>query len=168
MKELRKHVLQWAHDKGIMEKARPVKQLLKTQEEMLELMIGIEDENIDEIKDAIGDVIVTLIIFSEMKEIDPFYKSSVSNISTPTKEGLNSIQKRLMYQSVLLWGYEKMYPDSNSIDKKIAIEEIMDCLTALALYYNTSVIECLKLAYIEIKGRTGKMINGTFVKDTAK
>jgi hypothetical protein len=28
-----------------------------------------------------------------------------------------------------------------------------------------SLEECLQCAYEEIKGRTGKMINGTFVKD---
>lgn len=30
----------------------------------------------------------------------------------------------------------------------------------------TTLEECLALAYAEIKGRTGKMIDGTFVKDT--
>ena len=29
----------------------------------------------------------------------------------------------------------------------------------------TTLEECLALAYSEIKGRTGKMVNGTFVKD---
>ena len=29
----------------------------------------------------------------------------------------------------------------------------------------TTLEECLELAYAEIKGRTGKMIDGTFVKD---
>ncbi|EON84621.1 pyrophosphatase [Staphylococcus epidermidis 36-1] len=38
-------------------------------------------------------------------------------------------------------------------------------LIILAQQHNMSLEECLQCAYEEIKGRTGKMINGTFVKD---
>jgi hypothetical protein len=35
----------------------------------------------------------------------------------------------------------------------------------LADLYNTTLEECLNLAYNEIKNRKGRMINGKFVKD---
>jgi len=38
-------------------------------------------------------------------------------------------------------------------------------LIILAELHDSSITECLKHAYNEIKGRTGKMIDGTFVKD---
>ena len=95
--ELEVCVKQWAEEKGILEKATPLKQALKTQEEVLELLNAIVDNDKMEIEDAIGDILVTLIILAEMKEV--------------------------------------------------------------------TLEECLNGAYDVIRKRTGKMINGQFVKD---
>ena len=48
------------------------------------------------------------------------------------------------------------------------IDGIGDCvvvLTNLAHLCDTSIEECIEIAYNEIKGRSGKMVNGTFKKD---
>ena len=45
------------------------KQALKTQEEVLELLNAIVDNDKMEIEDAIGDILVTLIILAEMQEV---------------------------------------------------------------------------------------------------
>ncbi len=95
--ELEVCVQQWAEEKGILEKATPLKQALKTQEELTELLNAIVDDDQPEIEDAIGDILVTLIILAEMKEV--------------------------------------------------------------------TLEECLNGAYDVISKRTGKMINGQFVKD---
>jgi len=53
-------------------------------------------------------------------------------------------------------------------DKPEIIDGIGDCvvvLTNLAHLCDTSIEECIEAAYNEIKGRTGKMDNGTFKKD---
>ena len=42
----------WAEKKGIMEHGTPIKQLLKTLEEITELHAAIEDNNLEEIIDA--------------------------------------------------------------------------------------------------------------------
>ena len=60
-------VLQWAKDRQIFAKATPYKQALKTLEECGELLHSIGQYNEAEIKDAIGDIIVTLIIQAEMQ-----------------------------------------------------------------------------------------------------
>ena len=52
----------WADKKGILEHGTPAKQLLKTLEEITELHTAIEDDDIEEIIDAIGDVVVTLVV----------------------------------------------------------------------------------------------------------
>ena len=39
-------------------------------------------------------------------------------------------------------------------------------LNVLADMYNTSLNECLELAYNEIKDRDGETINGTFIKSS--
>lgn len=93
----KENVIQWAHDKGIMSKATPMKQALKTLEECTELLHAIQDNNPHEIKDAIGDILVTIIIQAEMNSMD--------------------------------------------------------------------IEDCLQSAYDIISKRTGKMLNGTFVKD---
>ena len=48
---------------------------------------------------------------------------------------------------------------------KDGIGDTVVTLIILAQQHNMSLEECLQCAYEEIKGRTGKMINGTFVKD---
>ena len=53
-------------------------------------------------------------------------------------------------------------------DEPEIIDGIGDCvvvLTNLAHLWDTSIEECIEAAYNEIKGRTGKMDNGTFKKD---
>jgi len=95
--ELESAVEKWAEDKNILNKSIPIKQAMKTQEELTELCNAILDNNSHEIKDAIGDIMVTLIIQAKMQ--------------------------------------------------------------------NFKIEECLESAYNVIKNRTGKMINGQFVKN---
>lgn len=90
-------VIKWAEDRGIFEKATPLSQLGKTEEEVTELETALCSEDLPAIRDAIGDITVTLIIQAHM--------------------------------------------------------------------HGLSLGSCLHAAYEEIKNRTGKMINGVFVKD---
>ena len=93
----KENVLQWAKEKGILDKSNPLKQHEKTQEEVDELKQALIDNNMPEIIDAIGDILVTLIIQAQLNNLD--------------------------------------------------------------------IEDCLEHAYNVIKTRTGKMIDGTFVKD---
>jgi NTP pyrophosphatase (non-canonical NTP hydrolase) len=95
--ELEVAIEQWAKDKGILDNATTMKQAEKTHEEVLELISAIDEDNREEIKDAIGDIVVTLIIQAKMQGM--------------------------------------------------------------------TIEECLNAAYDVISKRTGKMINGQFVKD---
>ena len=67
--KLEKQVEQWAKDKGILDKATPMAQALKTLEETTELLIAINNNDRDEIIDAIGDIMVTLIIQCKMQDL---------------------------------------------------------------------------------------------------
>ena len=96
-------VRQWGFDKGILgheptQKARRA-QALKTVEEVQELLEAIDADDRDAARDAVGDIVVTLIMQCELWET-----------------GLGS---------------------------------------------------CIYDAFQEIKGRTGKMVDGQFVKDVA-
>ena len=95
--QLESLVVEWAANKGILEKATTAAQANKTMEECQELIDAIQDDNRDEISDALGDILVTIIIQAKMQ--------------------------------------------------------------------NMSLVECLEGAYNVIAKRTGKMVNGQFVKD---
>jgi NTP pyrophosphatase (non-canonical NTP hydrolase) len=95
--ELEALVIVWAHQKGILDNGTPFAQCQKTLEEVNELRYAIANDDRAEIIDALGDILVTIIIQSEM-------------------QGLN-------------------------------------------------LVECLESAYNVISKRTGKMVDGTFVKD---
>ena len=76
MNELIEKTRQWFHDKGIIANSTPLKQLEKTQEELIEIRDavirheyaegGTEEFKRNEIKDGIGDTVVTLIGVCEM------------------------------------------------------------------------------------------------------
>jgi NTP pyrophosphatase (non-canonical NTP hydrolase) len=97
--ELNALVIAWAAQKGIFEKGTPIAQAGKTMEECTELMVAVAFDNKEEIKDALGDILVTIIIQAEMQEM--------------------------------------------------------------------SLVDCLESAYNIIAKRTGKMVDGKFVKDVS-
>lgn len=65
--ELEALVIAWATQKGILEKGTTMKQAEKTHEEVLELISAIDEDNREEIIDALGDILVTIIIQAEMQ-----------------------------------------------------------------------------------------------------
>lgn len=95
--ELESLVIAWAEQKGIFENGTYRAQALKTLEEVQELQEAIENEDRDEVIDALGDILVTIIIQAEMHEL--------------------------------------------------------------------SLVDCLESAYNVIAKRSGKMVDGQFVKD---
>lgn len=151
-------VIKWADKKGILQNGTPYKQLLKTGEEILELLHAIEDNNLDEIEDAIGDIVVTLIIYAEMKKIT--CKRDFKNYSFKADD---TAAHRLVTDYSVLLQTEKF---GKSLKPIIDMHEMMMIkLHHIACKYNFNIWECLKTAYNVIKNRNGKMINGTFVKD---
>jgi NTP pyrophosphatase (non-canonical NTP hydrolase) len=61
-------IRQWAHDRNLIEGTDAKTQCLKTMEELGELARAINKNRIDDIRDGIGDVIVTLVIIAEQYE----------------------------------------------------------------------------------------------------
>lgn len=97
MKQLIKKIEKWAEDRNLILGSNPKSQAEKTMEECEELLQAISDNERYEIKDAIGDIVVTLVIQCKMQGFD--------------------------------------------------------------------FIDCVESAYDVIKDRTGRMIDGKFVKD---
>ena len=67
---IKDRIIAWAEDRGILEKATPQSQMLKTVEEVGELANAIATKNQVEIVDAIGDIVVTLVIQAELNGLD--------------------------------------------------------------------------------------------------
>jgi NTP pyrophosphatase (non-canonical NTP hydrolase) len=65
--ELEALVLAWATQKGILENGTAIAQAGKTIEEVNELVEAIIKDDREEIVDALGDILVTIIIQAEMQ-----------------------------------------------------------------------------------------------------
>lgn len=93
---LAEFVKEWADNKGLLKKENSAKQMLKVTEEIGEVASAVARDDMEKLKDGIGDGFVTLIILAHQNGLKPE--------------------------------------------------------------------DCLEAAWDEIKGRTGKTINGVFVK----
>ena len=75
--ELQEKVIEWAESKGIFEESTPIKQIGKTQEELLETfhalivydLVSLKHK-LDNVEDGIGDMLVTIIILAKMVGLD--------------------------------------------------------------------------------------------------
>lgn len=90
-------IIQWGYERNIVNAKNTHKQFMKVSEELGELAEGINKDNQGQIKDSLGDILVTLIILS--RDLD------------------------------------------------------------------VNLLDCLRGAYDVIKDRTGKTVNGVFVKE---
>ena len=69
-REVEMNVVQWGEDRGIVQNATAMSQAIKTLEETPELLDALNKQNIDEAKDAIGDIVVTLIMVCAVLNLD--------------------------------------------------------------------------------------------------
>ena len=68
--EIEMKVVQWGEARGIVQNATALSQAIKTLEEVTELFDAINKKNIDEAKDAVGDIVVTLIMVCAVLDVD--------------------------------------------------------------------------------------------------
>lgn len=53
-------IYEWSKERGIIQNGKPMAQAIKTLEETTELLDAMNQNDRDEVKDAIGDIFVTL------------------------------------------------------------------------------------------------------------
>jgi NTP pyrophosphatase (non-canonical NTP hydrolase) len=68
--EVEMKIVQWGEARGIVQNATAMSQAIKTLEETTELLDAINKKNLDETKDAIGDIVVTLIMVCAVLDLD--------------------------------------------------------------------------------------------------
>ena len=169
IQELVPLIQEWAKEREIYKKITSFNQLLKTHEEVGELIKACYDDDRPAIQDAIGDVMVTLINYCYMERIDVLEQiNDVLNFERKRADGkvvlVLSIQDsltRLMHANFRLLGIGGETPFLYFYE----IITIIGYLDDIAFLENTTLKECLNIAYNEIKNRTGRIINGKFIKN---
>lgn len=92
--EIESKVVQWGRARGIVQNATAMSQAIKTLEETTELFDALNKKDIDAAKDAIGDIVVTLIMVCSVMNVDLVsclegaYKEIKDRKGYLTKEGI--------------------------------------------------------------------------------
>lgn len=159
--ELTKNIEQWAEDRNL-HTADPIKQYDKLIEEFGELMKGINKQDMSMIKDSIGDMYVVLVVMGRQLGLSMTDLLKEKRVDTLRPQhstfGYVRVLNRLadnMQSNEFYDGYVFIW-NASDIEKQL----IRTCGE-----YNISFMDCVGLAYNEIKDRKGKMINGKFVKE---
>ncbi|WP_171336028.1 MazG-like family protein [Enterococcus cecorum] len=155
MEELIKRVEAWSVERGL-NTADPNKQRLKLWEEFGELNAAIARDNRKDAIDAIGDMLVVMIIYKQQLG----YGSN--DVFEPKQDNLDIIGK--LDNTALIDDIGREIYDTRSYTEGLRM--VTENLTVLAYRLNTNLKECLAAAYDVIQDRRGKMVNGVFVKES--
>lgn len=153
--ELNIKIKEWAVIRDINNKGTIKGQAIKTIEEMSELIKGICKNDIDLIKDSIGDVYVTLVIGCMLNDnrICENYMNDGGRFRDRERM-LRMLADEIVNISSCDEPYEYFY-----------VVKVVKLLELIAVEYDTTLEECVNLAYDEISSRKGKMVDGVFVKE---
>lgn len=158
LKELIKLIEQWARDRGLDKNGTVEGQLIKTAEEVSELIIAISKNNVKDIKDAIGDVFVTLVIgnmFEKQASINDFIDFS-QGIKTTPKSKIDAISQ--LNNNLSDFYFITRYGRG-------AIRDLVLTIVTIANAYELDFVDCVETAYAEIADRKGVVKDGTFIKE---
>lgn len=157
---------QWAIERELDKKGTVEGQQIKTAEEVAELIIGISKERKETIKDSIGDIYVTLVVGNILDKKLDFKEINKSSCKLADKVSLNLDKYKDNKQAVILC----MEGITTSVlqcgYKNDILENAIMNLMGAATIYDLNFADCVKSAYEEISNRKGKMVNGTFVKES--
>ena len=157
--ELIKLIEQWAIDRGLDKNGTVKGQLIKTAEEVAELIIGISKDDIDVIRDSIGDVFVTLVV-GRLISGDKSNLVEVINDFYKYQKEYKFVDKFDCVQTIML-NFSDLLIDKSYSE---AIHVKINTLIMVTELYELDFTDCIESAYKEIAGRKGKVINGTFWK----
>lgn len=168
-------ITDWAEIRGLNRSDFLAMQLEKSREENAELTQAItkyelgNKDAIVEIKDAIGDIYVTLVVaFKLLKPIETVYYTFRSTVLWHSKDELKT--SWICFSELLRTTDTRFYKTFIS-EEKIDVElfkmvvTYINLLDVVAKKYDLELVDCVDYAYNQIKNRTGKMIDGSFVKD---
>lgn len=159
-------VKQWATDRGLHESTLQA-QFCKGVEEGGEIFEAILKQDKELFVDAIGDKLVVLTIMCMIEGIEPEdYIVQLPKAHDGTNFNMGASKHG--HESAMTIGW-KQGELARSICKGLPISEnirlLVRELNLLCNIYSVDLRECYRIAYKEISKRTGKTIDGVFVKD---
>ncbi|HEM4321712.1 TPA: MazG-like family protein [Streptococcus suis] len=162
--DLIENVKGWSAAKGL-DKSDARKQMLKLFEEFGELNAGIAKNNTTLIKDSIGDVMVVLTILCQQLNLDAreiFLTADSLTIHHPKTLEIEVLS--LITGGLIGKLSTAILNRTHEIKSNLIIREIVLKLHFISKYYDFTKEQCFETAWNEIKDRTGKMVDGVFVK----
>lgn len=147
---------QWAIDRKL-HTADPIKQYDKLIEEFGELMKGINKQDRLMIEDSIGDMYVVMVIMSMQTG-----NSVIGLLKSGGVDTLRPKHSTYSYVHIIASLARELNKGSYILSE---IYELEKQLAKTCAEYNISFMDCVGLAYNEIKGRKGEMRDGKFVKE---
>lgn len=153
------NVQQWSTARGIYAHSTALAQALKAVSEVGELADATIKNDLDALKDAIGDVMVCLVNVAHMSDIKDFDYSEMQEQNSSEI----AIGYALRYLSRIVLYITNVH--SSNVDD-ILISSVVDNMAAVSKLNGFTLLECCESAWDEIKDRTGHMVaGGAFVKD---
>lgn len=168
LNELDVAIIKWAEDRKITTYSTPYAQAFKTAEEVQELIEAVAENKTytcpghgleNEIRDAIGDIYVTLVVgaacyWVRMKDL------SRPIVSDADVKPLDALQRSLITLGAFSVQSVATTPYLDTVATMIAR------LSEVARDFGTTLEICVEQAYNAIKDRKGTLLpNGIFVKE---
>lgn len=160
MKQLIKKIEKLAADRDI-HTITPIMQTTEILEEAVKLQQGIIRNDVLEIKDAIGDIFISLVSLSLQDEKTTVKLSHFNNYVHDVKVEMNELLKSICKLQEML--IEKDYYRLKNHSQSIII-----IINGIAIKYGFTLKDCVEYAYNNIKDRKGSIVNGMYVKEEAK
>lgn len=164
MNDLNEKILKWADDKGILANGTPEGQLAKTLEELIETAQAValydnqsrhdtsDRDFLEEVKDGIGDVYVTLVIHAKMTSTQLTFPHTLDVMCGHENKWILD----MLGANVLILS-RCQQPDCYCT--------VVYLISQLAQNHGLTLRECVEHSYRVISKRSGKMENGIFIKD---
>ena len=176
--DLVNRIEKWAVNLGLNTNSNPLKQTLKYYEEVGELAKAIQRKDLLEVMDGIGDsVVVGAVMGSQLRGLAtlPKYQDmplvGLSNEYIPFIDVLNktNVPKLFHLYTKNLQRYVNYCVDTYSQEEYgyylfDFYGKFLQSANQLAICLGVDLNECVKMAYTTIYFRSGKIIDGVFVK----
>lgn len=144
LKDLIQKVEAWAEERNLIKFEYADKQYLKFLEETGELARALLKNDVPEIQDGSGDFFICIIILAKQLGI---------KLETQLYEGEVSEVVISLYDFV------------NLVSPNYVAIEFIEVADAVIKSHGYDLVDCLEIAYNVISKRTGKLVDGSYVKD---
>ena len=174
LSDLNLAILQWSDDRLISKHSTAYLQVFKTSEEVMELIEAQAkhstegpgyNDYLDEIKDAVGDIYVTLVVGMSCCGEEG---REVAEVLAPSLALMDLTQRKYISCGLINLGKTAPTKKTMNPDYLDQVEWVVNILDHIAKSYGTTLVGCVEQAYNEIKDRKGSLnAQGIFVKEQA-